>query len=225
MFLKALTINYLNQKIDLNRRKSHWIYKGLEIFLIDKYIKEYYPRVKFIGYLSGNKILKNYQFSKIKFTDHFLNYSEYIQRLNLHQIDDQSSEYLTRINQEIASPYHSGLGLIYLEEIIGENNFKDLARSINNSKTRGELNSLFLNYSGIDLDWFVEDYIGKRQSIDLKIKRINKNEIQVYEKNNITIPYSLGFLKNDSIIEKRFFEEYKRIELPKLDYDLSLIHI
>ena len=224
MFLKALTINYLNQKIDLNRRKSHWIYKGLEIFLIDKYIKEYYPRVKFIGYLSGNKILKNYQFSKIKFTDHFLNYSEYIQRLNLHQKDDQSSEYLTRINQEIASPYHSGLGLIYLEEIIGENNFKDLARSINNSKTRGELNNLFLNYTDIDLDWFVEDYIGKRQSIDLKIKRINKNEIQVYEKNNITIPYSLGFLKNDSIIEKRFFEEYKRIELPKLDYDYVAIN-
>ena len=224
MFLKALTINYLNQKIDLNRRKSHWIYKGLEIFLIDKYIKEYYPRVKFIGYLSGNKILKNYQFSKIKFTDHFLNYSEYIQRLNLHQKDDQSSEYLTRINQEIASPYHSGLGLIYLEEIIGENNFKDLARSINNSKTRGELNNLFLNYTDIDLDWFVDDYIGKRQSIDLKIKRINKNEIQVYEKNNITIPYSLGFLKNDSIIEKRFFEEYKRIELPKLDYDYVAIN-
>ena len=224
MFLKALTINYLNQKIDLNRRKSHWIYKGLEIFLINRYIKEYYPRVKFIGYLSGNKILKNYQFSKIKFTDHFLNYSEYIQRLNLHQKDDQSSEYLTRINQEIASPYHSGLGLIYLEEIIGENNFKDLARSINNSKTRGELNNLFLNYTDIDLDWFVKDYIGKRQSIDLKIKRINKNEIQVYEKNNITIPYSLGFLKNDSIIEKRFFEEYKRIELPKLDYDYVAIN-
>ena len=224
MFLKALTINYLNQKIDLNRRKSHWIYKGLEIFLIDKYIKEYYPRVKFIGYLSGNKILKNYQFSKIKFTGHFLNYSEYIQRLNLHQKDDQSSEYLTRINQEIASPYHSGLGLIYLEEIIGENNFKDLARSINNSKTKEELNNLFLNYTDIDLDWFVEDYIGKRQSIDLKIKRINKNEIQVYEKNNLTIPYSLGFIKNDSIIEKRFFEEYKRIELPKLDYDYVAIN-
>lgn len=224
IFLKSFVINYLNQELNLNKRESHWVYNGLEIFLLNKYINDYYPKVKFLGRLAGISLLKNYEISKINFNDLFLNYSEYVQRLNLHQIDDQSSEYLTRINQEIASPYHSGLGLIYLEEIIGENNFKDLARSINNSKTRGELNSLFLNYSGIDLDWFVEDYIGKRQSIDLKIKKINKNEIQVYEKNNINIPYSLGFLKNDSIIEKRFFEEYKRIELPKLDYDYVAIN-
>ena len=224
IFLKSFVINYLNQKLNLNKRESHWVYNGLEIFLLNKYINDFYPKVKFLGRLAGISFLKNYEISKINFNDLFLNYSEYVQRLNLHQIDDQSSEYLTRINQEIASPYHSGLGLIYLEEIIGENNFKDLARSINNSKTRGELNSLFLNYSGIDLDWFVEDYIGKRQSIDLKIKKINKNEIQVYEKNNINIPYSLGFLKNDSIIEKRFFEEYKRIELPKLDYDYVAIN-
>ena len=224
IFLKSFVINYLNQKLNLNKRESHWVYNGLEIFLLNKYINDFYPKVKFLGRLAGISLLKNYEISKINFNDLFLNYSEYVQRLNLHQIDDQSSEYLTRINQEIASPYHSGLGLIYLEEIIGENNFKDLARRINNSKTRGELNSLFLNYSGIDLDWFVEDYIGKRQSIDLKIKKINKNEIQVYEKNNINIPYSLGFLKNDSIIEKRFFEEYKRIELPKLDYDYVAIN-
>ena len=224
IFLKSIVINYLNQKLNLNKRESHWVYNGLEIFLLNKYINDFYPKVKFLGRLAGISLLKNYEISKINFNDLFLNYSEYVQRLNLHQIDDQSSEYLTRINQEIASPYHSGLGLIYLEEIIGENNFKDLARSINNSKTRGELNNLFLNYTDIDLDWFVEDYIGKRQSIDLKIKRINKNEIQVYEKNNITIPYSLGFLKNDSIIEKRFFEEYKRIELPKLDYDYVAIN-
>ena len=120
--------------------------------------------------------------------------------------NDGSSTFLKMI-EEIASPYHSGLGLIYIEEIIGEKNFKDLVRSVNTSRTREELNNLFINYSNVDLTWFVQDYIGKRQSIDLKIKRINKNEIEVYEKNNILIPYSVGFLKNDSIIETRFFEE------------------
>ena len=43
--------------------------------------------------------LKNYEISKMNFNDLFLNYSEYVQRLNLHQADDQSSEYLTRINE------------------------------------------------------------------------------------------------------------------------------
>jgi len=224
IFLKSFIINYLNQKIDLNKRESHWIFSGLEIFLIHKYIDDFYPNVKFLGKLAGINLLRHYEISKIDFNDLFLNYSEYVQRLNLHQKDDQSSEYLTRINEEIASPYHSGLGLIYIEEIIGENDFKDLVININNSKTRDEMNNLFKNYSGVDLNWFIEDYIGKRQSIDFKIKKVNKDTIQVYEKNNILIPYSVGFIKNDSTIETRFFEEYKKIKLPELDYDYVAVN-
>ncbi len=224
IFLKSFIINYLNQKIDLNKRESHWIFSGLEIFLIHKYIDDFYPNVKFLGKLAGINLLRHYEISKIDFNDLFLNYSEYVQRLNLHQKDDQSSEYLTRINEEIASPYHSGLGLIYIEEIIGENDFKDLVININNSKTRDEMNNLFKNYSGVDLNWFIEDYIGKRQSIDFKIKKVNKDTIQVYEKNNILIPYSVGFIKNDSTIETRFYEEYKKIKLPELDYDYVAVN-
>ena len=154
----------------------------------------------------------------------FLNYSEYVQRLNLHQTDDQSSEYLTRINQEIASPYHSGVGLIYVENLIGEKDFRNLIEKINNINTRKELNSLFLNYNKADLSWFIDDYIGKRQSLDLKFKRFNKNELQVEEKNNISIPYSIGFLKNDSIIQKNDFEDYNKIEVPNIDFDYIVIN-
>ena len=145
IFLKSFVINYLNHIINLNKRESHWIYKGLEIFIINKYINDFYPNVKFLGRLSGISFLENYEVSKIDFNDLFLNYSEYVQRLNLHQTDDQSSEYLTRINQEIASPYHSGVGLIYVENLIGEKDFRNLIEKINNINTRKELNSLFLN--------------------------------------------------------------------------------
>ena len=224
IFLKSFVINYLNHIINLNKRESHWIYKGLEIFIINKYINDFYPNVKFLGRLSGISFLENYEISKIDFNDLFLNYSEYVQRLNLHQRDDQSSEYLTRINQEIASPYHSGVGLIYVENLIGEKDFRNLIEKINNINTRKELNSLFLNYNKADLSWFIDDYIGKRQSLDLKFKRFNKNELQVEEKNNISIPYSIGFLKNDSIIQKNDFEDYNKIEVPNIDFDYIVIN-
>ena len=224
IFLKSFVINYLNHIINLNKRESHWIYKGLEIFIINKYINDFYPNVKFLGRLSGISFLENYEISKIDFNDLFLNYSEYVQRLNLHQTDDQSSEYLTRINQEIASPYHSGVGLIYVENLIGEKDFRNLIEKINNINTRKELNSLFLNYNKADLSWFIDDYIGKRQSLDLKFKRFNKNELQVEEKNNISIPYSIGFLKNDSIIQKNDFEDYNKIEVPNIDFDYIVIN-
>ena len=224
IFLKSFVSNYLNQKIDLNKRESHWIYNGLEIFLIYKYINDFYPNVKFLGRLSAINLIKGYEISKIDFNDLFLNYTEYVQRLNLHQIDDQSSELLTRINEEIASPYHSGVGLIYLEKMIGEDNFNNLIKGIDETNTREELNSLFTEYTKNDLTWFIKNYIGKRQSIDLRIKRISKNEVEVYEKNDIIIPYSIGYIKNDSIIETKYFNEYKKIEIPKLDYDYVAIN-
>ena len=215
IFLKSFVKNYLNQKINLNKRNSHWIYNGLEIFLINKYISQYYPKVKFLGRLSRFGLIKNYEISKINFNDLFINYSEYVQRLNLHQLDDQSSEFLTRINEEIASPYHSGVGLIYIESLIGDIEFNELIKNVSKINSREELNNLFINFSKNDLSWFIYDYIGKRQSIDLKIKKTGENNFLVSEKNNIELPYSVGLLKNDSIVYSKIYSKTGKIELPE----------
>ncbi len=224
VFLKSFTMNYLNSIIDFNKREFHWIYKGLEIYLIDKYIKSYYPRAKFIGYYSGNRLLKNYEISKINFTDLFLNYSEYIQRLNIHQSDILPSDKLTRINEEIASPYHAGIGLIYLENLIGEDQFRSLIQKIVNIKSNKELYEIFNEIYDYDLGWFLEDYIGKRQSIDLKIQKTDNNLFKITEKNNIQVPYSISFIKNDSIISRKFFTQYNEIEKPKIEFDYVAIN-
>ena len=224
IFLKSFVKNYLNQKINLNKRNSHWIYNGLEIFLIDKFISQYYPKVKFLGRLSRFGLIKNYEISKINFNDLFLNYSEYVQRLNLHQLDDQSSEFLTRINEEIASPYHSGVGLIYIESIIGEIEFNELIKNVSKINSREELNNLFINFSKTDLSWFIYDYIGKRQSIDLKIKKTGENNFLVSEKNNIELPYSIGLLKNDSIVYSKIYSKTGKIELPEIDFDYIAVN-
>ena len=224
VFLKSFTMNYINSIIDFNKREFHWIYKGLEIYLIDKYIKSYYPRAKFIGYYSGNRLLKNYEISKINFTDLFLNYSEYIQRLNIHQSDILPSDKLTRINEEIASPYHAGIGLIYLENLIGEDQFRSLIQKIVNIKSNKELDEIFNENYDYDLSWFLEDYIGKRQSIDLKIQKTDNNLFKITEKNNIQVPYSISFIKDDSIISRKFFTQYNEIEKPKIEFDYVAIN-
>ena len=224
IFLKSFSINYINQKLNLNKRDSHWVYKGLEIFIINKYINQFYPKVKFIGKLAANKFINTYEVSKLNFSDIFINYSEYVQRLNLHQLDSQPSNTLTRINEEIASPYHTGVGLIYLENLIGEEKFQSLVHKIVNSESIKKLNDLFYDYKENDLDWFINDYISSRQSIDLSIKKIGEDFFRVSEKNNIKIPYSVGLIKNDSIIYSDRFNVYSEIQLPKLDYDYAVIN-
>ena len=224
IFLKSFSINYINQKLNLNKRDSHWVFKGLEIFIINKYINQFYPKVKFIGKLAANKFINTYEVSKLNFSDIFINYSEYVQRLNLHQLDSQPSNTLTRINEEIASPYHTGVGLIYLENLIGEEKFQSLVNKIVNSESIKKLNDLFYDYKENDLDWFINDYISSRQSIDLSIKKIGEDFFRISEKNNIKIPYSVGLIKNDSIIYSNRFNVYSEIQLPKLDYDYVVIN-
>ena len=224
IFLKSFSINYINQKLNLNKRDSHWVFKGLEIFIINKYINQFYPKVKFIGKLAANKFIGTYEVSKLNFSDIFINYSEYVQRLNLHQLDSQPSNTLTRINEEIASPYHTGVGLIYLENLIGEEKFQSLVHKIVNSESIKKLNDLFYDYKENDLDWFINDYISSRQSIDLSIKKIGEDFFRISEKNNIKIPYSVGLIKNDTIIYSDRFNVYSEIQLPKLDYDYAVIN-
>ena len=224
IFLKSFSINYINQKLNLNKRDSHWVFKGLEIFIINKYINQFYPKVKFIGKLAANKFINTYEVSKLNFSDIFINYSEYVQRLNLHQLDSQPSNTLTRINEEIASPYHTGVGLIYLENLIGEEKFQSLVHKIVNSESIKKLNDLFYDYKENDLDWFINDYISSRQSIDLSIKKIGEDFFRISEKNNIKIPYSVGLIKNDSIIYSDRFNVYSEIQFPKLDYDYVVIN-
>lgn len=224
IFLKSFSINYINQKLNLNKRDSHWVFKGLEIFIINKYINQFYPKVKFIGKLAANKFINTYEVSKLNFSDIFINYSEYVQRLNLHQLDSQPSNTLTRINEEIASPYHTGVGLIYLENLIGEEKFQSLVHKIVNSESIKKLNDLLYDYKENDLDWFINDYISSRQSIDLSIKKIGEDFFRISEKNNIKIPYSVGLIKNDSIIYSDRFNVYSEIQLPKLDYDYAVIN-
>ena len=151
----------------------------------------------------------------------FINYSEYVQRLNLHQLDDQSSEFLTRINEEIASPYHSGVGLVYIESIIGEIEFNELIKNVSKINSREELNNLFINFSKTDLSWFIYDYLGKRQSIDLKIKKTGENNFIVSEKNNIEIPYAVGLLKNDSIVYSKIYSKSGKINLPEISMGMT----
>ena len=224
IFLKSFSINYINQKLNINKRDSHWVYKGLEIFIINKYINQFYPKVKFIGKLAANKFIDTYEVSKLNFSDIFINYSEYVQRLNLHQLDNQPSNSLTRINEEVASPYHTGVGFTYLENLIGEEEFQSLVYRMVNSDSIKKLNDLFYDYKENDLDWFINDYLSNRQSLDLSIKKTGEDFFRISEKNNIKIPYSVGLIKNDSIIYSDRFNVYSEIQLPKLDYDYVAIN-
>lgn len=227
-FLKSFIDNYLNQEINVNKRKHHFIYSGLSIFLVSKYIDQYHSKVRYLGRLSGFKILKNYDLSNIRFNDLFIHYYESIQRLNLHQSDMQSGETLTKANYNISSPYHTGIGLLYLEAYIGENNFKRVIDKLRNLSLKSNNIELALKTSTEkNIDWFIDEYLSKRESLDLSIDVLNiSNQLtyKVSEKNNKPIPYNVSLIKNDSILFSKWSDKYIQERIPNLNADYIAIN-
>ncbi len=227
-FLKSFIDNYLNQEININKRKHHFIYSGLSIFLVSKYIDQYHSKVRYLGRLSGFKILKNYDLSNIRFNDLFIHYYESIQRLNLHQSDLQSGETLTKANYNISSPYHTGIGLLYLEGYIGENKFKKVIDNLRNLSLKSNNIELALKTSTEkEIDWFIDEYLSKRESLDLSIDVLNvSNQVtyKVSEKNNKPIPYNVSLIKNDSILFSKWSDKYIQERIPNLNADYIAIN-
>ena len=227
-FLKSFIDNYINEEINVNKRKNHYIYNGLSIFLVSKYIDEYHSNVRYLGRLSGFKILGIYELSNIRFNDLFIHYYESIQRLNLHQTDLQSGETLTKANYNISSPYHTGIGLLYLESYIGEDNFKKVINKLRNlSLKSNDIEFALKTSTDKNIDWFIDEYLSKRQSLDLRIDVLNNsNEItyKVSEKNNKSIPYNVSLIKNDSILFSKWSDKYLQEKIPNLNADYIAVN-
>ena len=227
-FLKSFVDNYINEEINVDRRKNHFLYNGLSIFLVSKYIDEYHSKVRYLGRLSGFKILRNYDLSNIRFNDLFIHYYESIQRLNLHQSDLQSGETLTKANYNISSPYHTGIGLLYIESYIGEESFKRLIDNLRNISLKSNDIELTLKSStDKNIDWFIDEYLSKRESLDLSVDVLkNSNQItyKASERNNRLIPYKVSLIKNDSIIFSKWNDKYQIENIPNLDADYIAIN-
>ena len=78
-----------------------------------------------------------------------------------------------------------------------------------------------------NIDWFIDEYLSKRQSLDLRIDVLNNsNEItyKVSEKNNKSIPYNVSLIKNDSILFSKWSDKYLQEKIPNLNADYIAVN-
>jgi hypothetical protein len=230
-FLKAYLHYFLSSKLTIDLRENHWILTGLQTYIIIKYIEKFHPNQKFLGRISSLGIMKLYNISTVDFNDSFLLYSEFVKRANLQQADVTPKNELTRFNEQIASPYHIGLGFRYLEEYLGETIFKKGIRKFIKNPINSSLRASIASNTKEDLSWFFDDYIGKRESFDLSIKKSeikdNNITIEVINKKGAKFPYTIGQLRNDSLVDLRWINPKNNtteITLKYLDSDYISIN-
>ncbi len=168
-----------------NLREEQWISDALQIYLLIKYIEEFYPDEKFSGRLSKIFGAKWFHASKLKFNDqYYIGYKNTATRF-LEQPLGMAKDSLIKFNYNISNPYKAGMGLHYLESYLEEGTLdKTLIAFINENKlktiTAKDLNQKLTANTSKNIEWFTNDFIYEDAITDVKIKKTTKTKDSIF---------------------------------------------
>jgi hypothetical protein len=205
--------HYLNEILPLHPREDYWLIGGIHTYLMMRYVIEYYPNKKLLGLVLRQPIakflLKKYYFKDLSFEDTFIEYHGFVLRRNLQQALITPKEELIKFNEQIGSPSQMGLLLNYGINFSNKNITHFIAEIKSNQLSGPELCEFFFNYFNLNQSIFFKTYATGRKPVDLRFSGIKEKEGQITfsieEKNNFSPPFSIGLVKNDSLLKQYKF--------------------
>ncbi len=236
--LKALNTylyDYLTEVLPIESREDYWLFGGLQTYLMTQYVEKNYANTKLLESFMRQPLIRyftnKYRFTDLTFEETFLEFHEYILRKNLHQELFRPKDDLIRFNDQIGHPSHMGKILNYFIE----NNAIKLSPFIEKIKheklTGNALKIAFFDHFNLNKAKGFSNYFSNRSSVDLSFTRFKKKDsilsFQVNEKNNYSIPYTLGWIRNDSLVRTEHFEAKalgSTFQRPKLKADYLVIN-
>lgn len=214
-FLKTYLNTYLKNSLRLDPRKDNWIYDGIQIYVMMKYIEENYPDQKMMGSLSKLKILKSYKLTNLSFNGQYSYFYMLMARKNLDQPLGDPKNTLIKFNEQIASKYRAGLSLSYLDDYLGNNSvqtsiqdFYELNKIEQVSRTNFES---LMNYNAKkNIDWFFDIIINSRKIIDYKFHNVSKTKdsvtFSIRNKTDNYLPIPIYGVKKKDIMFKQWID-------------------
>jgi hypothetical protein len=215
MFLKTCLNNYLKSSLHLDSRKDSWIYDGIQVYLMMKYIEENHPDKKMLGSLSKLKILKSYNVTNLSFNEQYSYYYMLMARKNLDQPIGDPKDTLIKFNEQIAGKYRSGLSLRYLDDYLSADivpqsirQFYELSKIRQVGRTHFE--KILTQNSSKNIDWFFQTIINSRDIIDYKFGDVSKTKdsisFSLKNRTNVYVPIPVYGLKNGEILFKKWID-------------------
>lgn len=214
-FLKTYLNNYLKNTLKLDPRKDNWIYDGIQVYCMMRYIQENYPDYKMMGQVSNFKLFKGYNLLNLDFNEQYSYFYLLMARKNLDQPLGVPKNILIKFNEQIASKYRAGLSLIYLDDYL-ENQFMSNSikefNALNKQKQTNEndFEAILKSNTTKDIDWFFKTIINSREIIDYKFSKVSKTKDSVsFSLNNrtgVSVPMPIYGIKNDTIVFKKWLE-------------------
>ena len=214
-FLKTYLNNYLKNTLKLDPRKDNWIYDGIQVYCMMRYIQENYPDYKMMGQVSNFKLFKGYNLFNLDFNEQYSYFYLLMARKNLDQPLGVAKNNLIKFNEQIASKYRAGLSLIYLDDFLENHFMSNSIKQFNAQNKQKQTNendfeAILKSNTTKDIDWFFKTIINSREIIDYKFSKVSKTKDSVsFSLNNrtgVSVPMPIYGIKNDTIVFKKWLE-------------------
>ena len=235
-FLKTYLNNYLHSSLQLDPRKDNWIYDGIQVYIMMKYIDAFHPEAKMMGNVAKYKLVKGYNLVSLDFNGQYSYFYMLMARKNLDQPLSNPKNTLIRFNEKIASKYKAGLSLKYLDSYL-ENNIVQysLVQFINlnkNQQTNGkDFESILTSNSPKKINWFFDKIINSRDVFDYKFKDVSKTKdsisFSLKNKTETNVPITIYGIKDKNVVFKKWIDNFTKdsiYTLPRNDADKIVIN-
>ena len=213
--LKIISRTYLENTLAVNPRDDHWLLGALQIYIMMDYVDTYYPDMKLVGNLKNLWIVRWFHVSALEFNDQYSFLYMNVARNNLMQKLTTPKDSLLKFNKNIANDYYGGSGLKYLSDYLGEDAVLSSIKQFYIENKLKPVTSLAFqenleNHTDLPIDWFFEDFINNRSTIDYKLKKPKVKgdsiEIEVVNNRAIKMPVSIYGINKKNVIFKKWLE-------------------
>lgn len=218
-FLKTYLNTYLKNTLKLDPRKDNWLYDGIQMYLMIKYVEEKHPDKYMVGDLGTWRILKGHNLFQVGFNGQHNYLYLLMARKNLDQpIGDPKNTFI-KFNEQIAGKYRAGLSFKYLDDYLGNNTVASAISEYyelnkNGSKTdREDFKRILQSKTTKNTDWFFDTVVATRELIDFKfgkVKKVNDSlSVTIKNQTGTNVPVSLYGINNGEVVFKEWIENVK----------------
>ncbi|MFD1602227.1 aminopeptidase [Flavobacterium artemisiae] len=214
-FLKTFLSNYLKTSLKLDPRKDNWVYDGIQIYVMMKYMEENHLDKKMLGRLSDMKLFKSYNITNLTFNEQYSYYYMLMARKNLDQPLGDPKNTLIKFNEQIASKYRAGLSLSYLDDYLNQNIVPESIQQFYNLNKNAQTNrydfeKILIQNSPKNIDWFFKTIIDSRDIIDYKFTHVSRTadsiKFSIKNKTGIYAPIPIYGVKKNNVVFKEWIE-------------------
>lgn len=214
-FLKTYLNEYLKTSLHLDPRKDNWVYDGIQVYAMIKYIDENHPRTKMMGSASNIRLLKSFHLTNIDFNGQYSYFYMLMARKNLDQPLGAPKNTLIKFNEQIASKYRSGLSIRFLDDYLQNNAVPNSIKQFyekNRIKqvSRSDFETIIKSNSNKDINWFFKTIIDSRDIIDYKFSSVTKTKdsisFSVKNRTGAPIPIPIYGTKKGTIVFKQWLD-------------------